>query len=390
MNTIIFWKWVLWSTPVITAIIAAILMLIASYNIDRLEKISKQSSTKNSESYKKQSIQNQDEIKIKLDELSSIVLPNSLDISKLSYEDKMAYNAIISQIFNELQPKSRIKINDQIKGLISGKTHNIDISVRSTLENEEILTVIQTSAESNRIDIDQLKTFSDTLSDISAAKGFIISNAGFTNSSVSMAPALGIELLSIIDAKSTKWADDIKIPVLAIQPNLTMSVQLDLAEPLSEGNKIETNVLDWKVSLDGGVTTTLMKNLCISTWEKNKLSKKSQQSHDIKINLEHMLLLINGRDWIKTINAAVIYHIMQEGFLKYNTANQYRAIKNHLTGDIIPTYAEFQYRSFEKNDGWVRVKNIEKMRKRSKGILLVITKNIETINDIGSAKAKFE
>jgi len=30
MNTIIFWKWVLWSTPVITAIIAAILMLIAT------------------------------------------------------------------------------------------------------------------------------------------------------------------------------------------------------------------------------------------------------------------------------------------------------------------------------------------------------------------------
>ncbi|MBW2975257.1 hypothetical protein KY366_06065 [Candidatus Woesearchaeota archaeon] len=184
--------------------------------------------------------------------IASIENRNQNEEFTITPEDKIAYRTIVAQIYGELQPKARIRISDKIPTLTGDSSHSVDISIRSTEAEQEILTIVNVYLNLKPINEIDLLNFSKILSDIGASKGVMVSNSGFTSSAKSLAPTLGIDLSSVQDAQSRKWSEDIKIPVIMIERRVEL--YNDFAVYLNAGDQIYSDFKKWQFSTDGGGT----------------------------------------------------------------------------------------------------------------------------------------
>ncbi len=320
---------------------------------------------------------------------TSIQIDSLKESKSLTHEDELAYKGIVTQILNELQPHSNVHINDVIKGFNSKKNQKVDISVRSKIEGQEVLTIIKTYAGSEPIDISELKEFYSTLNDVRASKGFIISNAGFTSPVEHIAPSYGIEIYSIIDAQSAKWNDDIKIPVLYIKLKVNFILQggvyLD-----GVGDSLPDNPALWIISFDGGKTSQPLIEFFILMWNKNKISRVAELNHTLDIDKDNFFLLVRQNKWVKAENLLLSYKIEQEGFLHYFEPEEYRALKNHISGNIEPSSLLMKFKFLKDDEKAVKIDDIDNFKNRTKGILITLENRLDKLSQVTGAEATFK
>lgn len=306
----------------------------------------------------------------------------SLKVSHtLSWEEEMAYKGLVTQIFNELKPHAKVHINDVIKGIDSNKNHKVDISIRSKVEGQEILTIIKTNAGDTPTDIKEIEDFYSTVNDIRASKGIIVNNAGFTQQAKHLAPSYGLELYSIEDAKSKRWKEDIKIPVLYISLRVDLTSQFQLY--LEEGDRLFKDTDKQIISIDGGKTITTLPKLFSLLWNDNKIPRSEGEGivHQINFDTDEVLVMVRDNKWTKADKYILNYRIERDGYLKYFEPTEYRAIKDHLTGQIEPTELAITIGPFNEVHSWIKVNDIENIMKRTKGYLITATESSEKIKD---------
>lgn len=310
------------------------------------------------------------------------------DNDSLSYEDEIAYKGIVAQILNEFEPNSRVIINDKIIGFNSKKMQKVDISIYSKIDDQEILTVFYTHAGTKPINILEVNDFYHVLNDIRASKGIIISNAEFTSPVKNIAPSYGIELYSIIDAQSTKWNDDIKIPVLYIKLKVNFNLQGEVYLEIDDSIPKNSNL--WNISFDGGKTSQRAIEYFKSMWDTKKISHVPELYHTFEIDRNNLFLLVNKNKWTKVDNPLLTYKIEQEGFLHYFKPEEYRALKNHLTGNIEPSSLLMKFNFLKDNINTVKINDIDNFKKRTKGILFVIEDRIDKLDNATPGKTSIK
>ena len=148
IEPILFWNMILWGAGPL----AGALMFYANIQIHKIKAVEQEAANKTHQEYKKTSLGNQEEI-------LEILSLESLKDKELSHEDKLAYKAVVSQIFTELQPDAKVRINDSIKGFNSEELQKLDVTIRKEIEGQELLTVIKTHAGEKLVDVPDLKRF---------------------------------------------------------------------------------------------------------------------------------------------------------------------------------------------------------------------------------------
>src|SRR4029077_3068862 len=113
------------------------------------------------------------------------------------------YERFVFEKFRRLFPDAQVTLNDKIPGKQSGLLREIDISIKMTVGDTEIVYIVQCKDRGKRpADILILGEFSSVIKDVGATKGFLICTSGFAKSNYKYARTLGIELLTVEDIKS--------------------------------------------------------------------------------------------------------------------------------------------------------------------------------------------
>lgn len=251
------------------------------------------------------------------------------------------YERFVYDKLQRLFPEAQVTLNDRIPGRQSGLLREIDISIKMTVGNTEILYIVSCKDRGKRpADIQVLGEFSSVIKDVGAAKGFLICTSGFAKTNYQYARTLGIELLTVEDVGSDRWHVEIQVPLIYIKK--TTDYVLDAAiivnKKLVAKNKtqaihINLDINVALISYDLGVTsTTIWKYL--QSWIA-KAGAFLGNKVDIDLVKPGLRLKVAGI-WVECEDLRISLTIDKKYYLKYLTPTEYSQVQDHLRDTALP------------------------------------------------------
>lgn len=288
------------------------------------------------------------------------------------------YEKMITNIYKELAPSANVTHNDKVMGKDSEIERQIDVTIRDTIEGENILIAVQAKDYQTPVDINTVGEFASVLRDIRASKGILVCNAGFTRGAMNLARSWGIDLCSAYDVESRNWSGDITIPVLWIDVNPL--VQLQLKVHLDAGDGFSRDPRHWILSSDRGKTRLGIFETFVKYWNQSRIPKDPGVKHDIIMGNSGVELLVGHEKWQEVKDFVMSYTVNKRGWLKYFAPVEFRGIKNHLTDEVDFSRLTLGFTPFVRDDDWVQVLEPEQMIVNTKGII-VTSENFTIAND---------
>lgn len=125
------------------------------------------------------------------------------------------FKKLVAKIQADLAPTATVSHNEKILGRKSETERQIDVVVRQSVGQFNILIVIDAKDHKAPIDIPELGSFVDLVSDVGAQRGAMVSASGFTEGAKRRAREAGIDLYRLVDAESEDWRAYVRLGVLA-------------------------------------------------------------------------------------------------------------------------------------------------------------------------------
>jgi hypothetical protein len=117
-------------------------------------------------------------------------------------------------------PDAVVTLDDTIIGAESKVERQLDVTIRTTVAQYQLLIVIECKDGARPIDVATMGGFASLLRDVKANKGVMISTSGYTPAAVEMARAQGIDTRTYLDTENIDWKSEVSIPVLIISTKL--------------------------------------------------------------------------------------------------------------------------------------------------------------------------
>jgi hypothetical protein len=125
------------------------------------------------------------------------------------------FEKLIHQIHTQLAPQGAIvALDDKIVGCESKVERQLDVTIRVSIAQYNILIVVECKDEARPIDVGTMGEFASLLRDVKANKGVMISSSGYTLAAIEMSRAQGIDTRTYLDTESVDWKSEVTIPVL--------------------------------------------------------------------------------------------------------------------------------------------------------------------------------
>ncbi len=253
------------------------------------------------------------------------------------------YERFVYNKFQRLFPDAQVTLNDKIPGRQSGLLREIDISIKMSVGDAELLYIVQCKDRGKRpADILILGEFSSVIKDVGAAKGFLICTSGFARSNYQYARTLGIELLTVEDIESDRWHAEVQVPLIYIKK--TTNYILDAAIVPNEELVAKNQTQAIHVSLDinvarisydlGATSTTIMEYL--QSW----ITKAGAFLGDT-VNIDLMqpgLRLKVAGIWLACEDLRINLTINRKYYLKYLTPAEYSQVRDHRRDTALPLH----------------------------------------------------
>ena len=233
-----------------------------------------------------------------------------------------SYEDLIHQIYTELEPVATVIKNDHIRGGISGQIREVDISVRTKVEDQDILIIIQVKHHKKRADITFIDAFVSVIKDLDASKGVLICSAGFTKGAKEYASRLKIDLYTAHVASKKQWQTEIKIPVIKKSIRIDLKIQHHYV-PIGD---ITIDRLEIPFPED-------VLNLFLKKWEVGELSK-AQGTHYLNLNSYN----IQYHKDLLPIRNGITYQVEIRHHFKFFVPNEYRGMRDSLTQKFTPSF----------------------------------------------------
>lgn len=115
------------------------------------------------------------------------------------------FEELVKKVQEELAPDAIVKLDDRIIGKETGVSRQIDISVRQSIGNYDILVVIDCKDYSNPVDVKDVESFIGLAKDVQANKGVLVSSNGFTKTAKIRGEKAGLNLYSLVDTGAHDW-----------------------------------------------------------------------------------------------------------------------------------------------------------------------------------------
>jgi len=125
------------------------------------------------------------------------------------------FEKLVAKIQADLAPAAIVKHNEKIYGKKSETARQIDVAIRQSVGQFEILIVIDAKDHKAPVDIPELGSFIDLVSDVGAQMGAMVSASGFSEGAKRRAREAGIDLYRFVDAESEDWRTYVSLGVLA-------------------------------------------------------------------------------------------------------------------------------------------------------------------------------
>lgn len=122
------------------------------------------------------------------------------------------FEKIVAKIQKEFSPNATVTHNDKIVGRRSGVERQIDISIRQSIGQFELLIVIECKDYKIPIDVKGVEEFFGLLDDVAANKGALVSSNGFTDAARNRASEAGVDIYSLVDTENLDWKPNVAIP----------------------------------------------------------------------------------------------------------------------------------------------------------------------------------
>ncbi len=130
------------------------------------------------------------------------------------------FENIVSEVYRDFSPEAVVKSPEKIKGK-SGRSREIDITIRQTVGTCEILIAIDCKDFSKKINIKKVEECIGLFDDIGAHQGVIVSAKGFTDSALKRVKDRNINLYTLIDSGNHDWKSNVKVKFLIYIYTLT-------------------------------------------------------------------------------------------------------------------------------------------------------------------------
>ena len=124
------------------------------------------------------------------------------------------FEELVKRVQEELAPDAIVKRDDKIIGSDTGIARQIDISVKQSIGNYEILVVIDCKDYSRPVNVKDVEAFIGMIQDVHANKGVIVSASGFTKTAKTRGEKVGLNLYRLVDTGDHDWQVMAYIPVI--------------------------------------------------------------------------------------------------------------------------------------------------------------------------------
>jgi hypothetical protein len=252
------------------------------------------------------------------------------------------YEQFVYEKFKRLFVDSIVTLNDKITGRESGLGREIDISIRTAAEDQELLYIVQCKDRGKRpADIVVLGEFSAVIRDVGAAKGFLICTSGFARSNHQYARTLGIELFTVEDINSERWKADVQIPFVYIKKHTTyhLATEITANQALVEKNRGRPLTIHFSaatlMSLDGGRTSLTIQEHIENTLKAPTTEAREGQELDL---LQPGLQVQVADVWVECSVLTAALWVGQRVYLKYLTPDEYSHVRDHLNETVLPLH----------------------------------------------------
>ena len=122
------------------------------------------------------------------------------------------FEALVAKLQQEFSPNAKVTLNDKIKGRRTGIERQIDISVRQTIGQFDMLIVIDCKDYSSAVDVKGVEEFLGLVDDVGANKSALVASGGFTQTAKTRAKDAGVDIYSLVDAEDHDWRSFVAIP----------------------------------------------------------------------------------------------------------------------------------------------------------------------------------
>jgi hypothetical protein len=125
------------------------------------------------------------------------------------------FEKLIHQMHTQLAPAgATVTLDDRIIGYQSKTDRELDITIRASVAQYNLLIVVECKDEARPVDVGTVGEFASLLQDVEANKGVMISTSGFTTAAIELARARGIVTRTYIDTEGIDWRSELSISVL--------------------------------------------------------------------------------------------------------------------------------------------------------------------------------
>ncbi|WP_316797335.1 restriction endonuclease [Pedobacter agri] len=243
------------------------------------------------------------------------------------------YELLVEQIYNELSRDAVITQDEYIMGLESGRTRQIDVTIRQNIANVELLIIVQVKDWGRKADVKVIDEFISVIRDVRASKGILVCIAGFTRKAKEYAKRQSIELYSAHTAINHKWSFGLKIPAIRILHIFEFSFQTSV--PVTGGEKITFTKIPAFRNKNGVIPITKMVDYalegrqleCSTIWNQFDVSHKGIYCNIVNDEFRELVQLTGQYKFIKT-------DVSQSLLLP----TEYRAIVDHVKDEITATF----------------------------------------------------
>jgi hypothetical protein len=107
-----------------------------------------------------------------------------------------------------------VTLDDRIIGCQSKTDRQLDITIRASVAQYNLLIVIECKDEARPLDVGTIGKFASLLQDVEANKGVMISTSGYTPAAIELARHRGIVTRTYIDTEGLDWHSELSISAL--------------------------------------------------------------------------------------------------------------------------------------------------------------------------------
>lgn len=236
------------------------------------------------------------------------------------------YEELVAKIYYKLDREAIVTHNDKIRGRVSNRDRQIDVSIKKKLPgSHDILVVISCKCYKRKPNIGMIDEFYGLLQDVMASKGILICKAGFGTSIKNYARKYNIDLCTVYDLESRDWGKDLLLPYILITYTYKISLGFKADKNILPTPKTFDSLNNYFFSLDCTTRFDIQEHF-MKYYNENKHSMVYNKPHSYQIN---DLYLYTNEAWHPITGCLIDYQVNKVGFIRYITPDEFYQIQHH-------------------------------------------------------------